>query len=151
MREYEAMIQAVSGKSIAEFTRRLLASKPSLAAFGDGTNALNYDALQQRYVDAGWGSRATNPMGVQGLPHGGGGANGDPARQQMVAGVFEKLAGLKRNMGMSSNSGSDNGGRSMSSSSSSSSSNSTSVSTGPVKSSTSGSATRPGGSSECQS
>lgn len=94
------MIQAVSGKQIAEFTRRLLASKPSLAAFGDGTEVLNYDNLLQRYASRNWGDRSSNPMGVG--PPGGDGP--------LVHGVFERL---KKGWNMS-------GGRSASSSSSSS-------------------------------
>jgi hypothetical protein len=82
------MIQAVSGKQIAEFTRRLLASKPSLAAFGDGTEVLDYDALVQRFSEGKWGQRASNPLG--------------PDTQS----VFEKLKqGLVGGRGMASSSG----------------------------------------------
>jgi hypothetical protein len=91
------MIQAVSGKQIAEFTRQLLASKPSLAAFGDGTEVLNYDNLIQRFGDAKWGQRSSNPMGL-GTP----GSDGQH-------GIIERL---KKGFSMS-------GGRSVSSSSSS--------------------------------
>lgn len=108
VREYEAMIQAVSGKQIAEFTRRLLSSKPSLAAFGDGTHVLNYDALVKRFGDANWSQRSSNPMGLQG-PAGGDG--------QMVHGVFERL---KKGLSMGG------GGRGVSSSSSGSSGGSSS-------------------------
>ena len=104
MREYEAMIQAVSGKQIAEFTRQLLASKPSLAAFGDGTEVLNYDNLIQRFGDAKWGERSSNPMGL-------GTSGGDG---QLAQGVLQRL---KKGFSMG-------GGRGMSSSSSSSSSSS---------------------------
>lgn len=97
------MIQAVSGKQIAEFTRRLLASKPSLAAFGDGTEVLNYDALAKRFSDASWGQRSSNPMG--------------PDSQS----VFEKLKqgfsmGGGRGMASSSSSGRSRYGSSNSSS-----------------------------------
>jgi hypothetical protein len=102
MREYEAMIQSVSPKQIAEFTRRLLSSKPSLAAFGDGTDVLNYDNLVQRYADANWSQRSSNPMGAGASPY---------ADGQMSHSVFEML---KKGLSMG-------GGRSISSSSSSSS------------------------------
>lgn len=100
MREYEAMIQSVSPKQIAEFTRLLLSSKPSLAAFGDGTDVLNYDNLMQRYADANWSQRSSNPMGVGASPY---------ADGQMSQNVFEML---KKGLSMG-------GGRSMASSSSS--------------------------------
>jgi len=106
VREYEQMIQAVTGKQIAEFTRRLLASKPSLAAFGDGTEALSYDQLVERLGKGNWGQRSSNPMGLR------------TAMDDQQSGVFERLVkGLS--MG---------GGRSITSSSSSSSSNSSSSS-----------------------
>lgn len=105
------MIQAVSGKQIAEFTRRLLASKPSLAAFGDGTEVLNYDALVKRFSDANWGQRSSNPLG--------------PESQS----VFEKLKqGLVGGRGMASSSG--RSGRSSSGRSRYGSSNSSSESKG---------------------
>ena len=108
MRDYEAMIQAVSGKQIAEFTRRLLSSKPSLAAFGDGTEVLNYDALVQRFQQGNWAQRSSNPMGLGPAP----GSEG-----QMVHGVFERL---KKGLSMGG------GGRGVSSSSSGSSGGSSS-------------------------
>lgn len=49
VREYEAMIQGVSGADIAGFVRLLLESTPSLAAYGDGADAVRYDSLLQRY------------------------------------------------------------------------------------------------------
>ena len=67
---------------IAEFTRRLLSSKPSLAAFGDGTEVLNYDTLVQRFQQGNWAQRSSNPMGLGPAP----GSEG-----QMVHGVFERL------------------------------------------------------------
>lgn len=82
VRDYETMIQSVSAKQIAEFTRRLLSSKPSLAAFGDGTHVLDYDALVKRFTEAKWSQRSSNPMGLQGPAAGDG---------QMVHGVFERL------------------------------------------------------------
>jgi len=45
--EYKDMIMAVSGKDIAEFTRRLLSTKPSLAVFGENTDKVSYDALEE--------------------------------------------------------------------------------------------------------
>ncbi|GBF91706.1 mitochondrial-processing peptidase subunit alpha [Raphidocelis subcapitata] len=66
--EYVAMIESVTPKMVAEFVRRLLASKPSLAAFGDGADALNYDQLLARYGPGGAGAGAGG-----GAPAGGGG------------------------------------------------------------------------------
>lgn len=109
MRDYEAMIQAVSGKAIAEFTRRLLSSKPSLAAFGDGTDVLNYDNLVQRFETQQWGQRSSNPMGLgSGLSSAAAAAGGDG---QLVHGVFERLKkGLAmRNASTTSSSGGGGG------------------------------------------
>jgi hypothetical protein len=111
MREYEQMIAAVSGKQIAEFTRMLLSSKPSLAAFGDGTDVLKYDALVQRFVGQNWGQRSSNPMGLGAAP----GADG-----QLVHGVFEALKkGFSLRGGRAASSSSSSSGRSNRSSSSS--------------------------------
>ena len=61
------MIEAVTPKMISEFVRRLLQSKPSLAAFGDGADALNYDHRVARYARDG---------GAAAAAAGGGGSSG---------------------------------------------------------------------------
>lgn len=142
VRDYEAMIQAVSGKQIAEFTRRLLSSKPSLAAFGDGTDALNYDNLVKRFDEGNWGQRSSNPMGLEG-PDG-----------QLVHGVFERLKkGLSMSGGRSSYSSSSSGDSSRSSSrdGSSSSSRSNGSSSSSREGSREGSSSSREGSSESSS
>lgn len=57
------MIEAVTPKMVAEFVRRLLASTPSLAAFGDGADALSYDQLLARYSPGGAGGGAAGGGG----------------------------------------------------------------------------------------
>jgi hypothetical protein len=80
---------------------QLLSSKPSLAAFGDGSEAASYEGLLQRYSQVSLHNRAANAAGEQ--------------QQQLVHGVLERL---KQGFG----------GRSFSSSSSSSSSSDSSSS-----------------------
>jgi hypothetical protein len=93
------MIRSVSGVDIAKFTLRLLSSKPSLAAYGDGSDAASYEGLLQRYSQVNLHNRAAHAAGEQ--------------QQQLVHGVLERL---KQGFGS----------RSFSSSSSSDSSSSTS-------------------------
>lgn len=88
--EYEEMIRSVSGKAVADFMRRVLSSKPSLAAFGNGAEAVNYDALLQRY------SSRANSQGLGLLKPGGfeaARARGleQQGRGQIVHGVLERL------------------------------------------------------------
>jgi hypothetical protein len=77
--EYVAMIEAVTPKMISEFVRRLLASKPSLAAFGDAAETLSYEQLLARY-GGGAGAAAAAGAGGGGMfsklfgPQGGRGA-----------------------------------------------------------------------------
>lgn len=47
------MIQAVTPKAIAEFATSLFNSKPSLAAYGDGTDQVDYDAVVARFKPGG--------------------------------------------------------------------------------------------------
>jgi hypothetical protein len=130
VREYEQMIMAVSGKDIAEFTRRLLSSKPSLAVFGENADKVSYENLLQRYKQVDWSRRATNNL--WGVPI----VQQQQAQEQRpvevshsVHGVFERLkAGFTRGgSGLSSSSSSssrEDGPSGVESSSSSSSSSS---------------------------
>jgi len=43
------LIESITPKMISEFVRQLLNSKPSLAAYGDSSEDLNYDHLVARY------------------------------------------------------------------------------------------------------
>jgi hypothetical protein len=52
------MIEAVTPKMISEFVRRLLSTKPSLAAFGDAADTLSYEQLLARYGGGAAAARA---------------------------------------------------------------------------------------------
>lgn len=82
------MIRAVSPKAVADFMRRLLSSKPSLAAFGDGADAVNYDALVKRYDN-----RNSQGFGVlrPGFLDGRSRGLEQQGRGQLVHGVLERL------------------------------------------------------------
>lgn len=48
-RDYVDMINGVTPKDIATFTQRLLATPPSIALYGDGTEAVDPDTVVQRF------------------------------------------------------------------------------------------------------
>ena len=49
-KQYVDMIESVTPADICAFVSRLLESKPSLAAFGDGTEAVKYESVLARCV-----------------------------------------------------------------------------------------------------
>uniref|UniRef100_A0A383V7X6 Alpha-MPP n=1 Tax=Tetradesmus obliquus TaxID=3088 RepID=A0A383V7X6_TETOB len=102
VREYEEMIRSVSGVDIANFTRRLLSSKPSLATYGDGSEAASYEGLLQRYSQVNLHNRAAAAGGEQ---------------QQLVHGVLERLKQGFGSRGFSSSSSSSSSSEGNSSSS----------------------------------
>ena len=63
------MITAVTPSNLSSFVLSLLTSKPSLAVYGDGVEAANYDALLARYGNGEINSNSNaSSKGVQSNP-----------------------------------------------------------------------------------
>ena len=84
--EYVRMIEAVSPADVAGFVRSLLASRPSLAALGDGAEGASYERLLARYGPGGEGAGAAGRGGGgAGAAAGGGGGSGGSG---LLGGLF---------------------------------------------------------------